>query len=41
LDCRHVCQTCAFHDALQPGKQKEVCRRHLAPADPVYKIWWA
>jgi hypothetical protein len=24
LDCRHVCKTCAFHDALQVGKQKEV-----------------
>jgi hypothetical protein len=23
LDCRHVCKTCAFHDALQAGKQKE------------------
>jgi hypothetical protein len=22
LDCRHVCKTCAFHDALQAGKQK-------------------
>jgi hypothetical protein len=28
LDCRHVCKTCAFHDALQAGKQKEV---HLTP----------
>jgi hypothetical protein len=24
LDCRHVCKTCAFHYALQAGKQKEV-----------------
>jgi hypothetical protein len=24
LDSRHVCKTCAFHDALQAGKQKEV-----------------
>jgi hypothetical protein len=24
LDCRHVGKTCAFHDALQAGKQKEV-----------------
>jgi hypothetical protein len=24
LDFRHVCKTCAFHDALQAGKQKEV-----------------
>jgi hypothetical protein len=24
LDCHHVCKTCAFHDALQAGKQKEV-----------------
>jgi hypothetical protein len=26
LNCRHVCKTCAFHDALQAGKQKEVHR---------------
>ena len=26
LDCRHVCITCAFHDALQAGKQNEVRR---------------
>jgi hypothetical protein len=26
LDCRHVCKTCVFHDAVQTGKQ-------LAPAD--------
>jgi hypothetical protein len=24
--CRQVCKTCAFHDALQAGKQKEVHR---------------
>jgi hypothetical protein len=24
LDCCHVCKTCAFHDALQAEKQKEV-----------------
>jgi hypothetical protein len=24
LDCRHVNKTCAFHDSLQAGKQKEV-----------------
>jgi hypothetical protein len=29
LDCRHVCKTCAFHDALQAGKQKEVDRTPL------------
>jgi hypothetical protein len=29
LDCRHVCKTCAFHDALQAGKQKEVHRTPL------------
>ena len=29
LDCRHVCKTCAFHDALQVGKQKEVHRRQI------------
>jgi hypothetical protein len=28
-DCRHVCKTCAFHDALQVGKQKEVHRTPL------------
>jgi hypothetical protein len=35
LDCRHVCKTCAFHDALQAGKQKEVHPQYspdLAPA---------
>jgi hypothetical protein len=30
LDCRHVYKTCAFHDALQAGKQKDVRRRQLA-----------
>jgi len=29
LDRRHVCKTCAFHDALQAGKQKEVRRRQI------------
>jgi hypothetical protein len=29
LDCRHVCKTCAIHDALQAGKQKEVHRTPL------------
>jgi hypothetical protein len=24
LDCCHVCKTCAFHDFIQVGKQKEV-----------------
>jgi hypothetical protein len=24
LDCRHVCKTCAFHHALQAGKEKEI-----------------
>jgi hypothetical protein len=35
LDCRHVCKTCAFHDALQAEKQKEVDSPYspdLAPA---------
>jgi hypothetical protein len=35
LDCRHVCKTCAFHDALQAEKQNEVHPPHspdLAPA---------
>jgi hypothetical protein len=38
LDCRHVCKTCAFHDALQAGKQKEVhppCSPDLAPAGAI------
>jgi hypothetical protein len=26
LDCRHSYKTCAFHDDLQAGKQKEVHR---------------
>ena len=29
FDCCHVCKTCAFHDALQAGKQKEVRRRQI------------
>jgi hypothetical protein len=29
LDCRHVCKTCAFHDALQSEKQKFVHRTPL------------
>jgi len=29
LDCRHDCKTCAFHDALLAGKQKEVLRRQI------------
>jgi hypothetical protein len=29
LDRYHVCKTCAFHDALQAGKQKEVHRNPL------------
>jgi hypothetical protein len=29
LDCRHVCKMCAYHDALQEGKQKEVHRTPL------------
>jgi hypothetical protein len=35
LDCRHVCRTCAFHDAVQAGKQKDVhppYSPNLAPA---------
>jgi hypothetical protein len=27
LDCRHVCKTCAFCDARQAEKQKEVQHR--------------
>jgi len=34
LDCHHVCKTCAFHDALQAGKQKEVHRRQIRG------VWW-
>jgi hypothetical protein len=26
LDCYRVCKTCAIHDALQAGKQKEASR---------------
>jgi uncharacterized membrane protein YqhA len=29
LDCRYVCNTCAFHDALQAGKQKSTYRTSL------------
>jgi hypothetical protein len=29
LDCRHVCKTCSFHDALRAEKQKEVLRTPL------------
>jgi len=29
LDCRHLYKTCAFHDALRAGKQKEVRRRQI------------
>jgi hypothetical protein len=29
LDCRHVCKTCTFPDALQVGKQEEVHRTPL------------
>ena len=29
LDCRHLYKTCAFHDALQVEKQKEVRRRQI------------
>jgi hypothetical protein len=35
LDCHHVCKTCAFYDALQARKQKEVHLLYspdLAPA---------
>jgi hypothetical protein len=35
MDCRHICKTCAFHDALQARKQKEVHPPYspdLAPA---------
>jgi hypothetical protein len=38
LDCRHVCKTWAFHDAVQAGKQKEVHPPYspdLAPAGDV------
>jgi hypothetical protein len=34
LDCRHVCKTRAFHDALQAGKQKEVHRTPL-----IWHLW--
>jgi hypothetical protein len=35
LNCHHICKMCAFHDALQAGKQKEVHPPYspdLAPA---------
>jgi hypothetical protein len=35
LDCRYVCKTCAFHDGLQAGNEKEVHSPYfpdLAPA---------
>jgi hypothetical protein len=43
LDSRHVCKTCAFYDALQAGKQKEVHRPpyspDLAPAGEYGGLW--
>jgi hypothetical protein len=36
LDCRHVCKTCAYHDALQAGKQKEVHPPHSPDLAPIY-----
>jgi hypothetical protein len=35
LDRRRVCKTCAFHDALQAGKQKEVRRTPL-----IWRLPW-
>jgi Fe-S-cluster containining protein len=35
LDCRHVCKTCAFHDAFQAGKQKEVHPLYSSDLAPV------
>jgi hypothetical protein len=34
LDCRHVCKTCAFHNVLQAGKQKEF---HHTPL--IWRLW--
>jgi hypothetical protein len=34
FDCCHVCKTCAFHDALQAEKHKEV---HRAPL--ILHLW--
>jgi transposase len=42
LDCRHVCKTCASHDAVQAGKQKEVLPPYspdLAPAGCFYLLF--
>jgi hypothetical protein len=41
LDCCHVCKTCAFHDALQAGKQKEVHLTYspdLVPAGTILSL---
>jgi hypothetical protein len=42
LDCRHVCKTCASHNALQAGKQKEMHRTPLiwCPQAPDQGIRW-
>jgi hypothetical protein len=39
LHCRHVCKTCAFHDALQAGNTKDVRRRQLAFAYSFQKLY--
>jgi hypothetical protein len=39
LDCRHVCKTCAFHDALRAGKQKEVHPPYSPDLAPAGRAW--
>jgi hypothetical protein len=44
LDCRQVCKTCAFHDALQAGKQKLVHGTPLiwrlqAQSQQIFWLW--
>jgi hypothetical protein len=40
LDCRHVCKTWAFHDAVQAGKQKEVHPPYSPDLAPVLFVFW-
>jgi hypothetical protein len=37
LDCRHVCKPCAFHNALQARKQKEVHPLYSPDMAPVWQ----
>jgi hypothetical protein len=40
LDCHHVCKTCAFHDALQAGKQKEIYPPYSTDLAPAREVRW-